>query len=491
MNTSKLALAVALSAFWLGAADAAELAAGDPGGDALTTAGSFEGFFYSSRAFDDADAPALRGTLTLKVTDVARGKLTAHAVLQDGPLNFNGKVWDATEATETNGAKRVTLTGSGKTKATLTLYMREDRMWGALEGDKLGEALILNGARNAFVAGAAANAAQAQATLDTYRGYYTVALPVASGLSLGNAEAAPQGVGYLTLTVGNGGSVKVAGKLADGTSVTLSSRLILFANTASTNTVDSTNSTDTADSTNSTDSVTTDEACIPVFTALNAKRGWFGALLWLRSGEARIVATDRDLGWYARWENPGSKSQGRSNNGKSGADAFEMLLDACGGYYSSVPALASNYLFSAAEPAGVRYYSGNSAGDYAAEAIPSGIGVTASSGKLQMSAGTNPPLLDGAYDYSVTNAAQATIVFAARTGLFKGMFNIYYDYERNGTRVHKKDRVPYNGVLTPVRDEAFADLAAGLGYYLVRDTDPSFKSYNLKRSFPVALETAE
>ncbi len=480
MKASKLAVVVTISAFWFGVPKAAEPAGGDPGGDALATAGSFDGFFYSSRTFGDATAPALRGTLSVKVTDVARGKLTAHALLQDGPLNFNGTAW---EAAETNGTRRITLSGRGSAKATLTLYVREQRIWGSLEGGKLGESLLLDGARNVFAERSATNAAQAQAALDTYRGYYTVALPQASALSLGNADAAPQGVGYLTLTVGAGGGVKVAGQLADGTSMTMSSRLMLFTATTTTNIV--------VDTTNTTETVTTQEACIPVFTALNAKRGWFGALLWLRAGEARVVATDRDLGWYARWENPGSRSQGKSNNGKSGADGFEMLLDACGGYYSPVSALASNYLFSAAEPTGVRYYSGNGAGDYVAEALPSGIVVTAASGMLKIAFGANPPLVNGAYDYSVTNAAQATIVSSARTGLFKGMFNIYYDYERNGKQVHTKSRVPYAGVLTPVRGELFAELPAGMGFYLVPDTDPALKAYHIKRSFPVALEAAQ
>ncbi len=477
MKTRKLAIAVALSALWFGESKAVSLTDGDPGGDALTTVGSFDGFFHTSRAFDSVTAPVLRGTLTLKVTDVSRGKLTAHVVLQGGPLNFNGTAW---ETTESNGTKRVTLNGRGRNKATLTLNVREKRIWGSLEGDGFGETLILDGARNEFIERATTNAVQAQITLDTYRGYYTVALPLAAALSTGDAEADPQGVGYLTLTVGNRGAVKVAGQLADGTGMSLSSQLILFTETMPSNIV--------VDATNTTEYVTTHEACIPIFKALNAKTGWFSALLWLRNGEARIVVTERDLGWYARWENPGSFSRGNSINGKHGADGFQMLLDACGGYYSSVSALASNYLFSADEPTGLRYYSGSGVGDYMAEAIPSGIVVTVTSGKLRMPIGSNPPVSGGVYDYSGTNAAQATIVATARTGLFKGMFNIYSDYESNGRLVHKKDRVSYAGVLTPMRDEIFADMPVGMGFYLVRDADPTFRAYNLKRSFPVELE---
>lgn len=469
--------AVAVSSWCFGVSQAAEPVISDPGGEALTTPGSFDGFFHAVRPFDGADAPALRGTFSLKVTDVARGKLNAHAVLQDGPMNFNGTKWTATD---TNGTKSVVLTGRGKVKSQLTLYVRETRIWGTLEGGSLGETLTLDGARNVFASLATTNGAADRATVDGFRGYYTVALPVASALSTGSAEAAPQGVGYLTLTVGTRGVAKIAGKLADGTSVSLSSPLILFSSAASTNDV-STNGTAAAVA----------EVCVPLFKALSGKKGWIGGLLWLRQGEPRIVATDRELGWYLRWENTGSRSNGRSNNGKTGADGFAMLLDACGGYYSSEAALASNYLFTATEPLGLRYYSGNTAGDYAAAAIPSGIVVTASAGALSMAAGSNPVLVNGAYDYSVANAAMATVVGTTGSGLFKGMFNIYYDYQRNGKLVHSKERVSYAGVLVPARGEAFADLPLGMGYYLVRDTDPAFRSYNLKRSFPVALEVSE
>jgi hypothetical protein len=105
-----LVVAFMVSALGCGISSAAEPYISEPGGDALATAGSFDGYFYSIRAFDGADAPALRGTLSLKVTDVARGKLIAHAVLQDGPMNFNGTAWTATD---TNGTKSAVLRGKG------------------------------------------------------------------------------------------------------------------------------------------------------------------------------------------------------------------------------------------------------------------------------------------------------------------------------------------------------------------------------------------
>ena len=43
----------------------------------------------------------------------------------------------------------------------------------------------------------------------------------------------------------------------------------------------------------------------------------------------------------------------------------------------------------------------------------------------------------------------ATLAFAARTGLLKGKFSLYYDYWLNGAPQHKAVSVPYAGALTP------------------------------------------
>ena len=463
MRTSKLLQAVAISVLWLGWATAAEPYVSEPAGAELTSAGAFDGYFYGSQAFGETNVTAVRGTISVKVTDAVRGKLTAHAVLQGGPVNFNGLSW---EATETNGTKRMTLSSRGRVKATLLLYVRENRIWGTLEGSSLGETLMLDGARNGF--SGLNSSPEALASLESYRGYYTVALPAVEGGALGSAEVVPQGIGYLTVTVGNGGSAKISGLLADGTKVVQSSRLVLFRDDA------------------------TEEACVPLFAPLYRKLGYVSALLWLRTGTPRSVETDRDLGWFVRWENPGTVRGNVKKNVKASADGFSMLLDACGGFYGTLPALAASYRFSASEPAGVLYYAaagGGIAADYVAEALPSGIVVTVTGGRLVMTAGTAPALVDGAYDYTGENSAQATIVGTVRAGLFKGKFDLYSDYDLNGHPAHKKTKVTYAGVLTPVRNAFFDDLPAGMGFYLVPDMTPALKRFRLKHSFPVVLET--
>ncbi len=411
-------------------------------GAELTTIGAFDGYFYGEGDFDGAPATAVRGTLNVKVAKT-EGALTAKAVLQKGSLSFSAKAWTGTEA---DGTRRATLPGKGG--ETLELYVRQDRVWGTLSGGSVGGRLELDGARNRF---AGRGDAAAQALLNRYLGYYTVALPVHDALSLGGADAAPRGVGYLAVTVGKGGSAKIAGVLADGTKVAQSSRLVLFGG---------------------------DAACVPFFAPLYAKQGWAGGLLWV-APDRGAVATDRDLGWRVRWEKPGK-----------GPDGFRALLDACGGYYSGAPSLAAHYLFGAEAGGALFRHAG---GAEEPVVIPDGVGVTAAGMRMTMEKGAKPTKVaeggDVRYEYADVNPASATLTFTARTGLLKGKFSLYYDYVDASDRLaHKAVNVPYAGVLTPVRDAAFAALPAGLGHCLVPENDPALKAYKIKRSFPVWLE---
>ena len=415
------------------------------GNDAVSSPGSYDGFLYGDAAFGDTAATSVRGTLTLKVTDAAIGKLTVKALTQTATLSFSSAQWTSMDA---DGIGHVALSARGG--ETLNLHVSQDRIWGSLTGGKIGsEVLAIDGARNRFSSSADVDA---QALLETFRGYYTVALPTADSLSLGSANAAPSGSGYLTLTVGNGGSAKIAGTLADGTRVSKSSRLIPFGRCGP-------------------------QACVPLFIPLYSKKGWAGGLLWIDPA-AKTIMTDRYLGWFIRWEKPGS-----------GPDGFRALLDTCGGYYSSLQPLAAHYLLTAGTNAVPYRYAGGSA-ELQTAALPDGIGVTSQGGRLVITRGTRPALADGTYDYTAENSAMTTLSFALRTGIFKGKFSLYYDYTLNGRLIHKAVNAPYAGVLTPVRSADFAAQPAGQGYYLVPDNDPALTAYRLKRSYPVRLDAA-
>ena len=423
-----------------------------PAGDAeFTAVGSYDGYFYATEAFGKAgNASAVRGTFFLKVTSLA-GKLTAKATLQGGNVSFKGAVWRGREA---DGTQRAELTASGGEK--LDLFVRQNRIWGTLTGGRAGAtALTLDGARNRFADHGDTGAA---ALLETFRGYYTIALPAVTDgaiLAPGGVDAAPQGAGYLAVTIGNKGSAKIAGILADGTKVSRSSRLILFDGCGP-------------------------EACVPLFAPLYSKRGWAGGLLWIDPA-TRTVETDRDLGWFIRWENPG----------RVGPDGFSLLLDACGGFYGTGAALAAAYRFGV-ETNGTAFFD-TSSGALQAWAVQPKTTVTAAGNRMTITKGAKPKKVseEGAtwYEYDPANPANASFSFASRTGIFKGKFSLYSDYEdATGKLILKAVSVPYAGVLAPVRGKAFKDLPAGLGYCLIPDNDPAVRAFRLKRSRPVWLE---
>jgi uncharacterized repeat protein (TIGR02543 family) len=408
----------------------------------LTTVGQYTGYFYDEETFADTECTVVRGTLVVTMSRTGF-KLTAKAVTQNGSLSFSGRSWDATDA---DGTKQATLTTP--TGETLVLRVRQNRIWGMLSGGSFGsEILALDGSRNRFVD---VQDAGAQAILGTFKGYYTVALPPYDAIPTGAAQTAPEGSGYLTLTVGNAGSVRIAGKLADGTSFSHASTLMLFEGCGP-------------------------EACVPLFVPLYSRKGWTGGLLWFTPGGKAVVTTDRDLGWFVRWEKPAEKADGAS-----------VRLDAVGGFYSTTAALAAHYLFSVDTNAVPHAYTGGDA-DLLISALPDGIGVTRSGSRLTMTRGTFPVLVDGVYDYSAENSARATLLFTSKTGIFKGSFSLYYDDTIHGFLQNYIRRVSYAGVLTPMRGNIFSDEPAGQGYYLLPDKDPLWAGSSLKRSYRITL----
>lgn len=412
------------------------------------TVGSFDGYFYAAENFAGETAMAVKGTLALKISSAA-GRLTAKALLLGGTVSFSGKTWSEVAIDGTCTAALTSRSGE-----TLDLYVRQNRIWGTLVGGKAGTApLTLAGGRNRF---ADRSDAEAVALLEGFRGYYTISLPIYAGESLGDAEAAPKGVGYLAVTVGTKGAAKVAGVLADGTKVSRAGRLVLVEGEGS-------------------------KACVPLFAPLYTKKGWAGGLLWL-DPVARTVTTDHDAGWFVRWENPG----------KQGPDGFHLLLDACGGFYSSATALAVEYFFSAKADEVAYHYA---EGVAVPTAAPDGVSVAVAGARMTLARSLKPKKIttDGVaeYVYDEVNPANATLMFAARTGIFKGAFTLWYEYDVREKPALKGVKSPYSGILTPVRDAAFADLPAGMGHCLVPDNDPAMKVYRLKRSYPVWLEASE
>jgi uncharacterized repeat protein (TIGR02543 family) len=398
---------------------------------AFTGEAPYDGYLYRAGDAGGQAATAVEGTLALNVSS-ATGKLSAKAATRGGSLNFRASAWDAGG---TDGTQHATLTLPGG--ETLALSVRGNRAWGTLNGGSVDGELLVECARNRFRDRADA---EAQAVLAGFKGLYTAALPPAGPTARRDAAGAePQGAGYLSVTLSTYGRVKFAGVLADGTRVSMAAQALLIDGCGG-------------------------WICVPFFSPLYGRKGWAGGLVWL-DPETGAAVTDRELGWLIRWD-----------CARGDARDFSLLLDLCGGRYAKPPALAPAYRFSA-EVAQVPLLYPGGAALFAEEALPLGLPVTVSGTRMAMFRGRQPEMTDGAYDYSGENCALAKLSFSASTGLYKGTFNLYYDYLSGSRPRHRKVTVRYAGILCPVRGGAFADAPAGLGHCLVPDnsTGPAFK----------------
>ena len=263
---------------------------------------------------------------------------------------------------------------------------------------------------------------------------------------------APQGYGYLTLTVGTGGKVKIAGILADGTKVSQKSQLLWFSDCG-------------------------EWLCAPFFVPLDRKTGYASGLLWF-DPETRALSCGAEAGESVRWEKPGA-----------GPDGFIGLIELWGGPYNQTPLLQPRYVFESVLDWDLcaYYYAG---GDAECAFTPDAIPVTVSGSRMAIPKAGRPVKVseDGEtwYEYEGENPADATLSFASRTGIFKGKFKLYYDYyDLNERFQHKTLSVPYVGVM--LQDPETGALIEGAGHALFPSNDPELKAYKIKPSSPVFL----
>lgn len=424
----------------------------DPAADTpFATSGSFDGFLYATAPFAGIDATAVRGTLSLKIKATAKAtNITAKAMLQSGNFSFKNKGW--TRELEDGTCQLTIATKKGE---TLDLYVRQNRIWGTIHGGKLNhEILTLAGNRNIFAE--KGNPLATELNLK-YKGYYTVALPQAANpiSASSSLNTAPLGIGYLGITIGNKGKVKLAGMMADGTRLSRSTRLIPLPDCGN-------------------------HLCIPLFAPLYSKKGWTGGLLWI-DPSTRTITTERDLNWQIRWENPGRRPEA----------GFSELLDACGGFYDSrlsLNSLPTLYLH-AANTATTFFDPLGSPHPWTAEL--NGIAITPFGTRLTYEKGKKPKFnkQTNEYDYHPANPTAATLSFKAKTGIFKGKYTLWAEYENKGKTTLKGVKTSYNGIMVPLRHPDF-DLTTypyGMGFSLTPELDPSLKSYKIRRSAPLWL----
>ncbi len=431
---------------------------------------------FSGVLLDGGDS--VRGRLNLSVT--AFGKPSAKVVTQTATYTFAGSVWDS----ESNGVFEVTL----RTPTGETLALSLDTgcgTWamglsGTLSGGDLSaQVLEIRGQRNPFLAKRAPDYAAATNVLAAYKGYYTVALPVAETVAVGTAENHPRGSGFVTFTVKDDGVVAISGSAADGAKLSGSATLVVC------------------------DAGMPDEyAYVSLFFPLYSMNGVLSGVVAIDPGltsapdDNTVVPLSADHA-LPRWTYPGAAPDATPPQAE---DRFTVSLGASGGFYDklSMPAAYySNLVFVVNNP-GVPYIytsGANSTTSVVTEAALPEVAllINPATGAVSLPAGNLPVYVaaSGAYLYAPTNPAVATLAVTKATGLFAGSFNLYYEcLSPTGLRRLKTVAVSHCGVLTSVRRNA-REAACGQGYYLMtelwRSSDVVPVEYTIKRAFRVEL----
>jgi hypothetical protein len=94
-----------------------------------------------------------------------------------------------------------------------------------------------------------------------------------------------------------------------------------------------------------------------------------------------------------------------------------------------------------------------------------------------------PVKIDSKWNYSADNCVGLKMGFAHATGIFKGSFKAWFDYNKT----HTSKSISFEGVLTPEREDK-ADVIEGRGFFLWSDPLPG---YPFKRSYDFLIQSGE
>ena len=291
----------------------------------------------------------------------------------------------------------------------------------------------------------------------TYANYYTATLSGGDG----------SGSGYLAFTVDMAGGVKAAGKLADGTAVSLSGPLIIGEG---------------------------DHVFAVLYTAPAAYKGgcFFGLAQFVdANGDGKLCVSPLECLW---------ESHNPQATGDYEAGGFSRAPGLAGGVYSKTIDLRSYYangltvggidtlptLLAKIQYAGSGTYeepqdavavSPEGLALSVTPATGAGTGLAAPKAQTPSKVSTDPDTGEVQYNYDdlTDNPTGLTVNFTRATGIFKGSFNVYFDYASaenittgKQTWMHVTKSVSYEGILTPVRWDT-SDGVAGRGFFLWAD----------------------
>ena len=288
-----------------------------------------------------------------------------------------------------------------------------------------------------------------------FAGYYTATLP-------GNDK---YGSGYLALTADKAGKVKTAGKLADGTAVSLAGTLVV-------------------------DDVGRVFAVLYTSPA-DYKGGSFYALAEFAQPVGGVYKTLRLRdGGPALWQSLNPQAT------ETYGDGFSRRPELVGGWYSQTENLYTYY-------AGKKLTAGTDAEALTPELTvgtvpygsvcwdPSGVVLTPVLKSGIMTGLTAPaagkptdPENDGTWSYSATNTVGLKVSLTRASGIFKGSFLAWFDYPE---KKHVSKSLSFEGALTPERVDK-TDGIEGRGFFLWPDKSLS-PAYSFKWSYDFLIST--
>jgi hypothetical protein len=301
----------------------------------------------------------------------------------------------------------------------------------------------------------------AAAILEPFIGYYTAVLP-------GGAE---YGSGYLAITVDKAGGVKTTGKLADGTALSLSGTLI-FRN---------------------------EPACVfaVIYTSPATYQGGhlFGLAKFAKpEGADKMLLSILDEESLFRWESRNPQATAVYGDG-----GFNRELGLVGGWYDKTGNLYAYYqgkdLFASTDTGasapelivGLNRYA-SACWKFSDIALTPVLKSAAMTGLAVIPKAGLPVKVADIWNYDAENTAGLTIGFTRATGIFKGSFKAWFDY--NTTHTFKS--ISYEGVLTPDW-EGTNDFVEGRGFFLWADKapNPQGRMYPFNWSYDFLIQSGE
>ncbi len=430
-----------------------------------------QGTFTGYVAGDGGDC----GSATMTVA--ANGKVSGKIALGGTNWTFSATSYTAVECPQSDASTTnfvvEAAAKAGKVERAIELAVS------ACDGGPAGTALVNGAATGGFVDGSASLAAwrnmwkdkstatAAKAVIDPFIGVYTAAV----------ADGADYGSGYLSLTVGKDGNVKATGKLADGTSVSATSPLMY------------------------------DEPegwFVVLYAAPSAyKGGSFAAAVGFGERLTPVL-------FVPQWTSRNPQATGEYGEG------FARVVDLDGAYYNKLDTLRKYYeslrlgLNGAPELGFVlketalnelgRKTTASSASTASAVDTLLHDDLTATvdaNGKLVVAKATKPvqDRETKEWSYAGTNDGALTLSFTQATGIFKGSYTFWYDYESakdyttgKSTKAHTSKKVSFEGILVQGEDPKMDGfyLWDAAGEYEDEKTG-KVKTYKYKQSFPVWL----